>query len=245
MTLPLRLVSLVPSQTELLFSLGLDAEVVGLTKFCVHPAEKVTHKTRIGGTKNVHLERVAALKPTLILANKEENTRADVEALQRIAPVHVTDVPTLPAAYAMIREVGRLAGKIAEAEAIAAALERALGTLPPLPQPRRVAYLIWRKPWMVAASGTFVHAMLTNAGFQNAFAMQERYPAVTAAELAAAQPDCLFLSSEPYPFREKHMAELRAVCPLAQIRLVDGELFSWYGSRLLLFPAYFTELIDC
>jgi ABC-type Fe3+-hydroxamate transport system substrate-binding protein len=244
MSLPLRIVSLVPSQTELLFELGLRDEVVGITKFCVHPAAQVAGKRRVGGTKTVHLERVAALKPTLILANKEENTRADVGALQAIAPVHLTDVPTLPAAYAMLREVGQLVGKAAEAAALVGQIEAAFAAMPRLPQPHRVAYLIWRNPWMVAGSGTFIHAMLTHTGAENAFALQVRYPAITAADLAAAQPDYVFLSSEPYPFRAKHIAEVQAICPQAQVRLVDGELFSWYGSRMLHFPAYFTGLTD-
>lgn len=246
-----RLVSLVPSQTELLFDLGLDEEVVGITKFCIHPAAKVARKPHVGGTKNVQIEQVRALQPTLIIANKEENTQADVDALRAIAPVHVTDVVTLLDAYAMIREVGQLVGRSDQADQLAAQIEASLdglaGNVPQGPKPR-VTYLIWRKPWMVAAADTFIDAMLSQAGFDNAFASQTRYPVVSADELAAARPDWVFLSSEPYPFREKHIIELKAICPMARIRLVDGELFSWYGSRLResatylssFFP-YFTE----
>ncbi|CCH02853.1 periplasmic binding protein [Fibrella aestuarina BUZ 2] len=246
-----RLVSLVPSQTELLFDLGLDEEVVGITKFCIHPADKVARKPQVGGTKNVQIEQVRALQPTLIIANKEENTRADVDALRAIAPVHVTDVVTLPDAYAMIREVGQLVGRSAQANQLAEQIEASLeGLARNVPNGRRprVTYLIWRKPWMVATADTFIDAMLSQAGCDNAFASQTRYPVVSADELAAAQPDWVFLSSEPYPFKEKHIIELKAICPMARIRLVDGELFSWYGSRLLesatylssFFP-YFTE----
>lgn len=253
MDLPIqqRLVSLVPSQTELLFDLGLDEAVVGITKFCIHPADKVAAKTRVGGTKTVSIDRVAALQPTLIIANREENTRADVEALQAIAPVHVTDVRTLPAAYAMIRDLGRLVGKTTEAAALATQIETAMNSLPRPAARERVTYLIWRGPWMVAAADTFIDAMLTQAGFENAFATQVRYPVVSDADLTAARPDRIFLSSEPYPFKNKHIAELQQLCPQALIELVDGELFSWYGTRLLksaaylsaFFP-YFTGQID-
>ncbi|RYF48395.1 MAG: cobalamin-binding protein [Cytophagaceae bacterium] len=251
---PLRIVSLVPSQTELLFDLGLTDEVVGLTRFCTHPAEKVAGKPIIGGTKNVKISAVAELSPTLIVANHEENTEADVVALREIAPVHITDIKTLPDALTMIREVGVLVDRRAKADALAHQIGASFAALRSEVTADRpsVAYLIWRKPYMVAASDTFIDAMLTEAGFRNAFTDQTnpcqpnqrwvRYPAVTEADLKAANPDLIFLSSEPYPFAQKHIAELQAYCPDAQVRLVDGELFSWYGSRLLYSAAYFAEL---
>lgn len=239
-----RLVSLVPSQTELLFDLGLDEAVVGLTKFCVHPAGKIVGKTVVGGTKNVQVSRVAALQPTLILANYEENTEADVIALREIAPVHVTDVKTFSDALLMIREVGTLAGREAEADALVQKIEASFAALRPetsanLPT---VAYLIWQNPWMVAARNTFIDAMLSEAGFRNAFAEQTRYPVVTEADIQRADPDLIFLSSEPYPFKDSHLAEWMVRCPNARVRLVDGELFSWYGSRLLCSAPYFARL---
>ena len=245
--LPQCIVSIVPSQTELLFDLGLTDEVVGLTKYCTHPADKVAGKALVGGTKNVQISTVAALKPTLILANYEENTEADVIALRQFVPVHITNVNTLPAALAMIREVGGLVNRPAEANALARQIDEAFATfrlVTNAPRPS-VTYLIWRKPWMVAARNTFIDAMLTEAGFRNAFADEPkwvRYPVVTEADLKAAAPDLIFLSSEPYPFRQKHLAELQACCPHAQVRLVDGELFSWYGSRLRYSPGYFAQL---
>ncbi|MBO0934165.1 ABC transporter substrate-binding protein [Fibrella aquatilis] len=239
---PLRIVSIVPSQTELLFHLGVGPAVVGRTKFCIYPADEVASVPVVGGTKNVDSQRVAALKPTLILANREENTRVNVEALQAIAPVHVTDVTTLPDALAMIRDVGRLVGKSTEAETLAQQITVSMAALPAPPERPRVAYLIWRKPWMVAAADTFIDAMLTAAGFTNAFANQMRYPVITETDWQAAQPDLIFLSSEPYPFKAKHIAELQQLCPQAKIRLVDGELFSWYGSRLLRSATYFSAL---
>ncbi len=214
-----RIVSLVPSLTELLFDLGLDDEVVGRTKFCVRPADKVAGKPVIGGTKQVKISAVAALQPTLILANYEENTEADVQALQRIAPVHITNVKTLTDALMMIREVGGLVHREAEAEALARQIGASFAALRPVMgnECPSVAYLIWRKPWMVAARDTFIDAMLAEAGFQNAFANQARYPVVTEAALKRAAPDLIFLSSEPYPFGPKHQVELESCCPEARV----------------------------
>lgn len=242
----LRIVSLVPSQTELLFDLGLTDEVVGLTKYCIHPADKVSGKPVIGGTKNVNISQVKTLAPTLILANYEENTEADVLALRELAPVHVTDVKTLPEALMMIREVGGLVGRLTEADALARRIGASFAAYRPVmgSASLSVAYLIWRKPWMVAARDTFIDAMLTEAGFRNAFTGQRwaRYPVVTMTDLKAAAPELIFLSSEPYPFREKHLADMQTCCPDARVVLVDGELFSWYGSRLRYSAAYFAQL---
>ncbi|MFD1142939.1 ABC transporter substrate-binding protein [Larkinella insperata] len=243
-TVPQRIVSVVPSQTELLFDLGLDQAIVGVTKFCIHPAEKVKGKTVVGGTKTLHLDRIHDLKPDLILANKEENTREQIEELQRHYPVHVTDMHTVADALAMIREVGALVGRGPQAgqmaERIAASFQRlraAVRDSGPL-----VAYFIWRKPYMVAAHGTFIHSMLEMAGFRNALADQTRYPELTVADLQLARPDLIFLSSEPYPFAEKHRIELQRICPTARVLLVDGEMFSWYGSRMLQAAEYIQQL---
>lgn len=243
-SLPRRIVSLVPSQTELLHALGLEEEVVGITKFCVHPAAWFQGKKRVGGTKTVHLDKVAALHPDLVIANKEENVREQVEALAEHFPVWVSDVHDLPSALSMVEQIGRLTGKAAEAGALAAEVARRFALHRPeavAPRPR-AAYLIWRKPYMVAGGDTFIHAMLEEAGFENAFGTEARYPEVSPAWLADCAPDVVLLSSEPYPFQEKHLAEFREICPTAQVAIVDGELFSWYGSRLLLAPAYFRDL---
>ncbi len=238
---PQRIISVVPSQTELLFDLGLNEEVIGLTRFCIYPADKVNQKTLVGGTKTLNINAIHSLNPDFILANKEENTREQIETLRQRYTVHVTDVNTLADALAMIRDVGRLVGKGSEAENLANRIENDLLPLPQAPG-LTVAYLIWRKPYMVAGADTFIHAMLEQAGFRNAFASQTRYPVVSADELKGAQPDLIFLSSEPYPFSRKHIGELQVICPSARIRLVDGEVFSWYGSRLLQASDYFRNL---
>lgn len=238
---PKRIISLVPSQTELLFDLGLDDEIVGITRFCIHPADRVKNKVRVGGTKTLNLDRIRDLQPDLIIANKEENTREQIEALQEHYPIHVTDMATVPDVLRMIREVGALVGKGQEADVLANRIEQDL--IPVYSDSRQnVAYLIWRKPYMAAASGTFIDAMLTVAGFRNAFADQNRYPVVAPNDLQKAHPDLIFLSSEPYPFTEKHIAELQKICPSARVLLVDGEVFSWYGSRLLRASDYFRNL---
>lgn len=242
---PRRIVSLVPSQTELLHALGLEREVVGITKFCVHPPEWFQAKKRVGGTKTVSLEKVTALQPDLVLANKEENERDQIKALGERFPVWVSDVRDLPTALDMIAGVGAFTGKAEAAQMLIGDIRTAFSTHGPTSgsyRPR-AAYFIWRKPYMVAGGDTFIHAMLEAAGFENVFAAESRYPEVSRERLATAAPEVLLLSSEPYPFAEKHLAEFWELCPAARaIVVVDGELFSWYGSRLLQAPVYFRHL---
>ena len=236
---PRRIVSLVPSQTELLADLGLDAEVVGLTRFCVHPAGWKKTRPIVGGTKNVRLDRVRELAPDLVIANKEENVREQVEALAEVAPVWVTDVPDVDGAVRMVRSVGALVDRGAEADrladAIAAGFAR-LGADVEGAEPLRALYLIWREPWMTVGDDTIIADVLRRGGFRNAAAGKERYPALDPSEVTALAPDVVLLSSEPYPFGPQHLAEVRALAPGARVELVDGEPFSWYGSRLLHAP---------
>ncbi len=240
---PQRIVSLVPSQTELLCDLGLETEVVGITKFCIHPERWFREKARIGGTKDVKPERVAALQPDLILANKEENVREQIETLSGIAPVWVSDIQTLEDALEMIRQVGALTGKPAKGAEISGNIAAGFASLRKAQKPQRVAYAIWRNPWMWAGGDTFIDEMLRCGGWENVLAEKARYPEISPEEIAALKPDHILLSSEPYPFGEKHLSEVQAAVPGANVVLVDGELFSWYGSRLLQSPAYFQELI--
>ncbi|NBB85115.1 MAG: ABC transporter substrate-binding protein [Bacteroidetes bacterium] len=239
---PERIVSLVPSQTEVLADLGLDEQVVGVTRFCVHPEDWRDEKTVVGGTKQLSNGTIQALAPDLVLANKEENTPAMVEALDAMAPVYVSDVATLADALGMIRAVGRLTGTAPRADALASEIDAAFAALPSAP-PLRVAYLIWRAPYMSVGGDTFIHAMLRHAGFVNAFADQQRYPEVTLQDLGALNLDAVLLASEPFPFdRPRFAEEVREALPHTQVQVVDGELFSWYGSRLLRAPSYFTSL---
>lgn len=243
---PRRIISLVPSQTELLFDLGLNETVVGITQYCIHPHSKIQHKTIVGGTKNPDLNLIRTLQPDLIIGNKEENRREDIEALQAEFPVWISDINSLTEATAMIREIGSLVQNEPSADWLAQRIEERFGYLASeimtVPLRKKVAYLIWRKPWMVAGGGTFIQAMLHYAGLDNVFVDQLRYPECSAETLISARPEVILLSSEPYPFKESHLAEIQALCPNAQVLLVNGELFSWYGSRLLRTPAYLQSL---
>jgi len=231
---PQRIVSLVPSQTELLFDLGAGDRVVGVTRFCVHPADALANMPRVGGTKQLHEERIDALAPDLVIGNKEENERAQVEALARRYPVWLSDVQTLEDALEMIGAVGDLVGASERALALRREIETGFASLPDAGG-RRVVYLIWRRPWMGAGASTFIDDLLRRCGFTNVLADGglERYPELTDEALRAAAPDLVFLSSEPFPFAEKHVPELAELLPEAEIRLVDGEAFSWFGSRLV------------
>lgn len=239
---PRRIVSLVPSQTELLFDLGLGERVVGVTKFCIHPPEARQSATIIGGTKNFDFDKIAELKPDLILGNKEENYQEGIEQLSAQFPVWLSDISNLPEALDMIRRVGFICGRREQAEQLAGQIATSFQLLPAAAELVPAAYLIWRKPYMVAATGTFIDDLLQRAGFRNVFSHLSRYPEVTAEQLAAAAPRRVLLSSEPYPFSEKHVAEFQTICPDAEISIVDGELFSWYGSRLQHSAAYLRNL---
>lgn len=239
---PKRIISLVPSQTELLFDLGLDDEIVGITKFCIHPAGKVKLKTKIGGTKQLDISLIKDFQPDLIIGNKEENERGQVEELMQHFPVWMSDISNLGEALDMIKRVGEITGKSNEASSFAAGIAQQFNNTTIQQSSLKVAYFIWRKPYMIAGKGTFLDDMLQKCGFINAFDA-ERYPEITPELLKQTGPNVIFLSSEPYPFKDKHIAEFKALCPDAIVKVVDGEVFSWYGSRLLQAPEYFTKLI--
>lgn len=240
--LPKRIVSLVPSQTELLFDLGLEKQIVGITKFCVHPAEKCKQVSKVGGTKNFKLDQIAALQPDLIIGNKEENEQKGIEALQQQFPVWMSDIMNLTDAYNMMLQLGKLTGKEEEASELVSIIETNWSQVKRVSKPLRVAYFIWRKPYMVAAKGTFIDHLIQQAGWVNIFEQEERYPSITLEEVKVLEPDVLLLSSEPFPFREKHVQEMRTFFPQTNVQIVDGELFSWYGSRLLLAANYIKNL---
>ena len=242
---PKRVISLVPSQTELLFDLGLDSEIVGITKFCIHPAEKVKERTKIGGTKKVNLELIRSLQPDLIIGNKEENTKEDIEALQKEFPVWMSDVCTLEQATEMIRQIGDIFDRQPESAYMNHLIQAGFTDLRELAGRyalnKRAAYLIWKDPYMYAGKNTFIDDILRYAGFNNVV-KASRYPELSLAELKLLAPEVLFLSSEPYPFREKHKEELQSLLPDTRIALVDGEMFSWYGSRLIRSVEYLFHL---
>lgn len=234
---------MVPSQTELLYDLGLDENIVGITKFCIHPTGLKKTKTIIGGTKSIHPEKIKALEPDLIIANKEENIKEQVEALAVDHKVYVTDISTVDDALNMINNIGLLTNTSVRANSIANDIKDRFAALKPaagIP----AAYFIWRNPYMTAGSDTFINDMLAKCGLTNIYARQTRYPEVDMNTLKQKECKLLLLSSEPYPFQQKHIDELQQHLPQTKIMLVDGEMFSWYGSRLLYAPAYFNQLIQ-
>lgn len=240
---PQRIISLVPSQTELLFHLGLGDRVSAITKFCVHPDEWFRTKTRIGGTKTVKTDIIDRLQPDLILANKEENDKDQVQELAKRYPVWISHVNNLSSALHMINDVGIITGTEEEAGTITSSISANFSQLKTQNSKLKTCYLIWRNPYMTIGGDTFIHDMLDRCGLQNIFGDITRYPELTIDMLRNKNCQLLLLPSEPYPFKEMHVEELRQQLPGTTILLCDGEMFSWYGSRLLEAPAYFNSLL--
>lgn len=239
---PERIVSLVPSQTELLFDLGLGDRVVGITKFCIHPNEWYKTKTRVGGTKNLHLDVIEKLQPDLIIGNKEENTQGDIDALEKKYPVYMSDIFAVEDALQMIADLGDLTGTELEAKKITTTVKRDFDSF--TLQNKSVLYLIWADPFMAAGGNTFIGDVIRKIGLTNCIQdPNARYPELSSDQIAELNPDFIFLSSEPFPFNESH-AEKIAGNYKGRIEFVDGELFSWYGSRMQHMKAYFTSLFQ-
>jgi len=229
---PIRIVSLVPSQTELLFDLGLDEEVVGITKFCTDPEDKVKSVRKVGGTKKFNFDVIAELKPDLIIGNKEENYEEGIDQLKQDYPVWMSDIVTLDDALDMIRQIGILVGTESEAIEMADKIDKSTHDLGQGLR-KTAAYFIWQKPYMVAGSDTFIDEMMKLVGLQNIFADQDRYPETEIEILQQQKPDVVMLSTEPFPFKESHVQALQEKLPDSKVILVDAMYFSWYGSRLL------------
>ena len=246
----MRIVSLCPSLTELVFDLGLGDSVVGVTKFCIHPAAGVRKIEKGGGTKPPKIERTAELAPDLVLLNEEENRVEDAGALEAAGlACHISFPRTAIETAEMVRSIGEAVRRPAEAEEIARAIEdsarRARGESEGKPNVR-YAYLIWREPLMSVSADTFISDLLRLAGGQNAFADRpKRYPVVEARDLAAAGLHAVLLSTEPFPFQEKHIAEVSRQTGLAPeiFHIVDGEMLSWHGSRTPAGIEYAAEVV--
>jgi ABC-type Fe3+-hydroxamate transport system substrate-binding protein len=242
-----RIISLVPSQTELLFDLGLNEEVIGLTKFCIHPEEWFRNKTRVGGTKNINLKVIDQLSPDLIIANKEENVKEQIEELAQKYDVWITDVNDLNEAVHMIQDIGKLTNRVEASSTLALKIKEEFEKLKSNSFEKRkipAAYFIWKDPYMVAAAETFINDMMKYCGLQNSFSDQKRYPQISLEEIKKKKCELILLSSEPYPFKQKQKEEIQTHLPKIKIELVDGEMFSWYGSRLLKSINYFQSFIN-
>lgn len=242
---PKRIISLVPSQTELLFDLGLDQQVIGLTKFCIHPEKYYKEKTKVGGTKNLNMDLIRTLKPDLIIGNKEENEQGQIEELMLEFPVWMSDIYNLEDAKKTIFQIGEIVDRQPEAAYLNHLITAGFSDLQTLALQnnihKTVAYLIWRNPYMLAGKDTFIDAILAMNGFQNVI-QSPRYTELELSGLIQLNPELIFLSSEPYPFKNKHIKEIQMLLPAAKVMLVDGEMFSWYGSRLVKAVQYLFQL---
>lgn len=244
---PQRIVSVVPSQTELLYNLGLEDQLVGITRFCVHPAQALTEKLAVGGTKKIVNSRLEKLQPDLIICNKEENTAAMVEFCESLAPTYVSDISCLEDALKMIRDIGTLTGTSEAATSLVAKIDLQFNKLQLPTTTTRALYLIWKNPFMSIGHDTFIHDMMQKAGFANVLDSQTRYPELTIDQILELNPAVVLFSSEPYNFKAADMEVLKSAFAKANKTppnciLVDGELFSWYGSRLLKSCTYFQQL---
>ena len=237
---PQRIVSLVPSQTELLADLGLQDRIVGITKYCIYPPELFLSVPRVGGTKSINHELVNQLNPDLIIANKEENNRDAIERLREKFPVWLSDVSNLHEALDMIYNIGVMTN----CQERASEINKAITEKNEKHVARRALYFIWRNPYMCAGGDTFINDMMNKAGFDNLMYYHKRYPELSEKKIAELNPEVILLSSEPYPFKARHIQEFKNICPKAEILLVDGEFFAWYGSRMVKAADYFHQLCD-
>jgi ABC-type Fe3+-hydroxamate transport system substrate-binding protein len=235
-----RIISLVPSQTELLFYLGLSGSIAGVTKFCIHPKEQAIHKCIIGGTKNFRFDVIEIIEPDLIIGNKEENYPEGIATLAEKYPVWMSDISSLQDALEMIHAVGEITQTATLATGLVSKIQFSLQHVAPR-SIKTVVYLIWKSPWMVAGKNTFITSWMEEIGLLNLISA-ERYPTVSTEQLQQLNPQLVLLSSEPYPFKASHLLELQSLLPQSKIMLVDGEMFSWYGSRMLEAVSYFNSL---
>ena len=239
---PKRIISIVPSQTEFLWNIGVHNELVGITKFCVHPNKLKKNILLVGGTKKLNIQKIRSLKPDLIIGNKEENEKADIVLLQQEFNVWMSDIYNFEDAFDMMLRLGKIVDKEKKSMELVSQLKNNLVELKNTFKHQTVAYFIWNKPYMLAANSTFINSVLSYIGFRNVCSNLERYPQLSNEQLQQLEPDFCFLSSEPFPFKEKHVKELQQLLPKTNICIVDGELFSWYGSRLVHLNTYIKKL---
>lgn len=243
---PKRIISLVPSQTELLCDLNLENELVGITKFCVHPYQLKSTKTIVGGTKKVDFNKIKALKPDFILCNKEENTSEMIATLEKIAPTYISEVNTIDDTLDLIKNLGEILNRKAISHDLIEKINFKLTDFKEFIKTkpiRKVAYFIWAKPWMVAGNDTYIDQMLQLNKFENIYQNRSRYPKIEIDKIRyEGDPEVIILSSEPFPFKDEHALEISSFTNRSFTVFADGEMFSWHGSRLLLAFDYFKAL---
>lgn len=227
-----KIISLVPSLTELLIDLGLQKQVAGRTRFCIHPKETIKHIEIVGGTKNPDIEKIKSIRPDLVIANKEENRKEDIQQLDTVTETMVTEISSVEDALVEIKRIGHKTGRSQAADDIISKTSSVLDQRPKQ-QLLTTAYFIWKDPWMTVGHDTYIHDVLNKYGMINVFEDRQRYPTTSLQELTELSPELILFSSEPYPFKEKHIQEIKELCPDSKIKLVEGEWFSWYGSRMI------------
>ena len=240
----MKIISTVPSITELLHYLNLEEEVVGITKFCVHPDKWFRNKQRIGGTKTLDIGCIEKLQPDLIIANKEENTKEQIELLSRNFEVLLTDIKTSDDALNMVTEIGRKTNRLDQAKNLRTQLAEIYENIERHPTGIRCAYLIWNQPMMTVGNDTYIHHMINKMGMVNVFSDKTRYPETNLNQIIELNTDVLLLSSEPFPFKQKHINEFKTALDNTKCLLVNGEIFSWYGSRLLHVQSETKQMLD-
>lgn len=238
-TEPQRLVSLVPSLTETLIDLGLADRVVGRTKFCIHPKDQVIGIPKFGGTKNPNIQGIIDIKPDLIIANKEENRPEDIAVLKKHCPVYVSDIKTNQDAIECIKHLQNLLA-CPNGDKVIEQLKNCQQLS--IPRNIRCLYLIWKAPYMSVGHDTFIGSVMQQYGFENVCHHLNRYPELGIEAIQQLSAQVIFLSSEPYPFKSKDVEDFQKKCPYSRIVLVDGELFSWYGTRMIIAHDYLIQL---
>jgi len=241
---PKKIVSIVPSQTELLYYLGAEKQIVGITKFCIHPKSKVSNVQKVGGTKNLNIQLIRDLKPDLIIGNKEENDQNDIEILSKEFPVWMSDIKNLDEALEMIYGIGAVINRNNSASELMHKINSQFLSFKAMKPKKRTLYFIWNKPFMAAGKNTFIDDMMIRCGFINCAEKDNgRYPEYDLKQIKELNPELILLSSEPFPFKETHLQFFQTEMPNAMVKIVDGEMFSWYGSRLLSAVDYYKILI--
>jgi ABC-type Fe3+-hydroxamate transport system substrate-binding protein len=238
-----RIVSLVPSITELVCELGLVGHLVGRTGFCIHPRDALRKVAKVGGTKTVNLDRIRSLAPTHVIVNVDENRKEDAEALAQFVPNLIVTHPLAPEDnLALYRQIGSAFGKEREAEDLCARFASVLDSVRAEAfEARTVLYLIWKDPWMTVSRDTYVSRTLGLFGLRTVpGGKTERYPELGG--LDAREADLILLSSEPYRFRETHRREVQAQCG-KPVHLIDGEMTSWYGPRAIAGLRYLRDFV--
>jgi len=247
---PYRIVSLVPSITELLFDLGLGEYLVGRTGFCIHPAPAVRRVPKVGGTKDVDIEKIRALRPSHAVVNIDENPKRVAQALAEFVPHVIVTHPLDPFGNVkLFRLLGGVFDRQQQAGTLESQFTQAYQTVVRAAEAlhrQRVLYLIWQDPWMTIARDTYISRTLALVGWDTLPAEAvARYPELPGIAEGSAEADWVLLSSEPYPFREKHLAEIRRALPAGsrcRVAMVDGEMVSWYGSRAIQGLPYLLQL---